>query len=397
MESESPKLFIEINFSEYVFTVGKRFEENKFNLLYTNSVPNHGISENRITDIELVLNTIKENIFVIEQKINFTFKEVIIIIDNFDCSVINFLGYQKLNGSQLSKENITYIINSLKTKIIETEKKSRIIHIFNSSFHLDQKQIDNLPIGLFGDFYSHELSFLLGNENDFKNLEHVFNSCKLKIKKIISKSFADGVNLMSDNLNLNTFLIVKIQNLFSQITFFESSSLKFLQSFNYGSNLIIKDISKVTGLKEEEVKKILQSHEFFDKHQENDLVEKKYFSNQNFRKIRKKLIYDVAIARIQEFSELMVTKNVNFSYFLKKKIPILLKINDFTPNKFLESYKRFFSNDNFLKVDIIKNFKQDNYFFKINKFVHYGWKKEALPYVQEKKSLFTRFFDLIFK
>ena len=38
------------------------------------------------------------------------------MIDNFDCSVINLSGYKRLNGSQLVKENITYILNSLKTK-----------------------------------------------------------------------------------------------------------------------------------------------------------------------------------------------------------------------------------------------------------------------------------------
>ena len=38
-------------------------------------------------------------------------------------------------------------------------EKKKIFHIFNSKFFLDKKKIENLPIGLFGDFYSHELSF----------------------------------------------------------------------------------------------------------------------------------------------------------------------------------------------------------------------------------------------
>ena len=66
---------------------------------------------------------------MIEQKINFIFKEVTLIIDNFRCSAINFSGFKKLNGSQLVKENITYLLNSLKAKINEIEK-TKLFFIF---------------------------------------------------------------------------------------------------------------------------------------------------------------------------------------------------------------------------------------------------------------------------
>ena len=46
--------------------------------------------------------------------------------------------------------------------------------IFNSKYNLDNQKVENLPIGLFGDFYSHELSFILINKNDYKNLKNQF-------------------------------------------------------------------------------------------------------------------------------------------------------------------------------------------------------------------------------
>ena len=51
------------------------------------------------------------------------------------------------------RENVTYILNSLKACVDETEPKKTILHIFNSKFNLDET-IENLPIGLFGDFYA---------------------------------------------------------------------------------------------------------------------------------------------------------------------------------------------------------------------------------------------------
>ena len=74
---------------------------------------------------------------------------------------INLSGFMKLNGSQILRENITYILNMLKFDIDKIESKKTILHIFNSKFLLNNKKIENPPIGLFGDFYSHELSFSL--------------------------------------------------------------------------------------------------------------------------------------------------------------------------------------------------------------------------------------------
>ena len=47
--------------------------------------------------------------------------------------------------------------------------------------------IENLPIGLFGNVYSHELSFSLISNNDFKNIQNILDKCNLKIKKIFLK------------------------------------------------------------------------------------------------------------------------------------------------------------------------------------------------------------------
>ena len=147
------------------------------------------MSENKITNLDLIYKIIKDNIYVIEQKINFIFKDVILIIKDFNNSIINFTGYKKLNGTQLDKDNVTYILNSLKSKVNEIEKQKKIIHIFNSKYILDKKNIDNLPIGLFGNFYSQELPFFLIERNDYNNLKNIFDKCSLKITKIISKNF----------------------------------------------------------------------------------------------------------------------------------------------------------------------------------------------------------------
>ena len=159
MHANSPRLFIEINESDYIFSVCDNFKEQNSKLIIKYKAPIKGISSSQITDPNLVSAVLKENIYIIEKKIGHTFKEVILIIDNFDNFLINCSGFKKLNSSQLQKDNIIHILNSLKSSIDQNENDKKLIHIFNTKFLLDKKDLKNLPIGLFGDFYAHELSF----------------------------------------------------------------------------------------------------------------------------------------------------------------------------------------------------------------------------------------------
>tara|TARA_B100000123_G_C25709090_1_gene419012 strand:- start:119 stop:1315 length:1197 start_codon:yes stop_codon:yes gene_type:complete len=398
MQIESPFLIIEINKLNFIFIVGKKDDENNFHLIEEIKIPISGINENKITELNSIINLIKENIFFIENKIDFTFKETIIILNNFECSLLNFSGFKKLNGMQLTKENITYILNSLKSKVDEIEKEKKILHIFNSKYLLDKKNVENLPIGLFGDFYSQELSFFLINKNDHKNLLNIFNTCNLKIKRIIYKGFIEGVELIKNNANLESFFQIKIEENNSQIIFFENSAIKYVQDFNFGSNIIIKDISKVTAMKIDIIKNFLINFDIARDLKGNEFLEKEYFKNDNFRKVKKKLILEVAAARIKEISDVILFKNINIVNFLKKKSPLYLNISDQAhlinfKNYFLE----YFSEEKKVEVNFLENNDIINIYQNAMKLVQFGWKKEAVPIIHEKKSLVSRFFDFFFK
>ena len=395
MQQNSPQLFIEISNLEIVFIIGKNNKKYEFELIYSNNIKVNDATEKEIFDFESIYNLVKEKIYLIEQKLNFTFKEVTLIIDMLDNYLINFTGFKKLNGSQLTKQNVTFIINSLKGKIDEFENNKKIIHIFNSEYLLDKKKVENLPIGLFGDFYSHELTFSLIDKNYFKNLENIFSRCNLRVKKLISKSFLNGIDLINSNYSLNTFFRIEINCKTSNLIFFDNQTLKFIQDFKFGTDLIFGDISKITKLKLNIIEKILKHPKFLKDNIKEPLLDKEFFENNNFRKIHKKLIFDIAEARIQEFAEIVLYKNINLKNFLKKKSSIFLSINDYQKIKcFEESFLTNFSNKKGFEVNLIDKLPLEEACDNINSFVQYGWKSEAVPFVPEKKSLIARFFDL---
>ena len=130
MKDTKPILYLEINELNFIFSVGVNNEQNKFEIIYSLNVPIDGFENKKITDFEKVFNIFKENIYIIEQKINYTFKEIVLILENFQTNFVNLSGYKSLNGTQILRENIIYIINTLKNCVHETEKKKNNITYF---------------------------------------------------------------------------------------------------------------------------------------------------------------------------------------------------------------------------------------------------------------------------
>ena len=398
MQSDIPTLFVEINLSNIIFAFGTYDENQNFKVIDKVIVPNKDINKNKFTNIIQAQEIIKKNIEIIEKKLNYIFKEVIVILDNFEFLCLNISGFKKLNGSQVLKENIFYILNSLKLSVTEHEKEKTILHIFNSKSVLDGICNDNLPIGLFGDFYNHELSFFMVANNDLKNIKQIFNKNNLNVKKILIKQFIEGTHLINQNNDSEIFFKIKITKNNSYIYFFEKSSLKYVESFKFGTDIIFKDIEKVCSLHHETVEKILSDNFIDNKNFENnEFLEKKYFINENYRKIRKKLILDIADVRINEIVNIIFNNNINLKFFKKNYGKIFLFIEDQpTLKNFKKNFKSYFSQNINFKTNLIHDLEVDLIIMNAAKILIQGWKKEAIPMTQTKSSLITRIFKSLF-
>ena len=398
MQTDTPSLFVEINNTNYIFVVGKYNENQKLEILEKLITPSEGIYKNKFIDINEVSDIIKKNIEIIEKKINFIFKDLILIIDNFDYSCVNISGFKKLDGSQLLKENISYILNSLKLAITENEKQKTILHIFNSKSVLDGTTVENLPIGLFGDFYNHELTFFLIGNNDLKNIKQIFNKINLNVKKIFLKNFSEGVQLINKEKNTETFFKIKLSKDESHISFFENAAFRYSENFNFGTDIIFKDIVKVCSIDKEIITDFLSDK--FSKNKDfddNEFLEEKYFTKRNYRKIRKKLIVDIASARIDEIAKIIFSSNTNIRTFKLENVKIYLIIKDnLIFDNFKDYFKLYFSNENKYTSHIIDDFDMNELIINTANLITHGWKKEAIPVTQIKNSLITRIFKTLF-
>ena len=94
------------------------------------------------------------------------------------------------------------------------------------------------------------------------------------------------------------FFKIEINQQNIEIFYFENCALKYIESFKYGLNLIIKDV-KNNWLNIQVVKDILSSKTFIKQNIDNDYIEKEFFDNITSEKL-KKLIYDIANAKLRK-------------------------------------------------------------------------------------------------
>ena len=398
MQNNSYTLYVEINLSNLIFFVGKFDNEQKFVLKEKFISNNNKFKKNKFLNVDEISEFVEKNIKIIEDKLDCIFVDVIVIVENFNLSCINVSSFKKLNGSQLLKENISYILNSLKLDIIENNNNKRILHIFNSRSVLDGVEVKNIPIGLFGNFYTHELTFFLIENNEYKNIQQIFKKNNLNIKKLILKNYCEGINFFNQNSENENFILIKVENEISQINFFENLSFRYSQTFNFGTNIILKDISKICSISNQIIEKFLEDNSFNNLNfNEKEILEEKYFENNNFRKVRKSLIFDIANARIEEMINILFSKNNNLQLFKKKRMNILLEIKK---GIFLDNFKASFQSNITKKDDfnvlVNNNIVNDEYMSNVAHLANFGWKKEAIPTTKIKSSIITRIFKSIF-
>ena len=71
---------------------------------------------------------------------------------------------------------------------------------------------------------------------------------------------------------------------------FENNSLKFQEEFNFGTNIIIQDICKITSLNQNTIRIILNEIEFLNQNNDSEeLINEELFSGENYRKNKEKI------------------------------------------------------------------------------------------------------------
>jgi len=274
-----------------------------------------GIHNSIIININEAIDSIRSCLIEAEKKSQITLNKISVLIDPTEIITTRLTKFKKINGSKIEKSDASFLLKEAKKQVELNNSRLFNIHIFNYKYIIDNKLFKELPLNIYVDQFSQENVFLGVPKNILKNISEVFRSCDIEIDKFISCSYARGICCFAQDQIDYGCGIVDIGYEKTSIALFKDSSLVHASSFPIGSNHITKDISRgcyLSEIESELIKKDISIINNLDDELNKDgFLPDKYFSETKFRKISSKFVQDIISARLDEILN-KIFKEINF-------------------------------------------------------------------------------------
>ena len=376
-----------------------KFDENSnYKILSKKIFENNGIKKGKILDFEYTAKKINEDIKDLEKNSGNIFKNISLVINEPEISCTNLSGFKVLNGSKVEKRDLEYILNEAQISISQNQENNSFLHIINSNFILDKIKKNKIPLNLHGDHLSLNMTFISLPKNNLKNIKALFDNSDLKIDRIISKPLACGINVLNQNKKNKDFLLINFDKECSSVSLFEDTALVFTKIFPFGTNSIIQDINKLCSINKNEIRSLIKEIDFARTISEKRYLDKSFFVESKFKKLRIQHVKEIINARIVEMLDYLFNKNINLKHIRKK----ILNIDIFFEDKEVLKHLGKLFHEN-LRADKMKTqieLMHLDTFFALSgaaELIYKGWDKEAIPLIKVKKSIISRFFERFFK
>ena len=383
-----------------------KIQNNNIEILSTSITPSEGIHNDVIVSLAKATNSIRSSISNAEKKAKVSLKKINVVFEQPDFLCTKFSKHRKIDGSKIYKEDIAFLLKEAKKQLIHNDKNQSIIHIFNHNYIVDGKAFIEEPIGVYADLLKHEMTFITVPKNNLKNINQVFNDCDIEIERLISRTFALGVQYINKKDLEYGSVLLDLDSEKISLGLFKNLAIVHSITFPFGIDHITKDISKVCSLNLEESENIRNKIDYLfqngqDLFDESSNLKNTYFIDTNFRKISKNLIFDVIKSRLDEIIDKLKKQlivpgfnlNTGINFLIFGNGANLLNIDKYFVNFFGQNVKCIDKSKLREKKDMEKNFLACLGALKI---IKDGWETEAIPKRVDKNIEKVGFFAKIF-
>lgn len=388
MNSNEPVGIIELGSKNLKCLIFKINNNNDSEILSAILAPLDGVHNDVVMNLKKASESIRSSIANAEKKAKVSLKKIYVIFEQPDFLCTRFSKHKKIDDSKIHRHDIEFLLKEAKKQLILNDKNQSIIHIFNHNYIVDGKIFIEEPIDVFADSLTHEMTFITAPKNNLRNINQIFLDCDIEIERLISQTFALGVELFnSEELKSGVVLINLGLKKFS-LGLFKNLALVHSITYPIGIDHISNDISKVCSLSLQESLTVRDNIDFsfennlylFDKH---NYLKKDFFIDSKFRKISKDLIFKIIKARTDEIFGILKKQLLIAGFNFNSGIDIFFTGEGSNLNNIENSFKLFFgTNTNIVK----KNNSEKEFEACLGgiKIITEGWETEAIPELKLK-------------
>jgi len=210
MSKNNSEVFFEFNEKNLIISA---FKEN-FEKVYFKNI---NIINNDKNFLENLDNNIKANVIIIEKILGYQINDVNLLLNLNKSINIKFNIFKKKEENIKSYEDILYLIQDARQRIIKNNKLLTILHILIDGYYIDFKKTDELIFENKSKNFSVDLKFVCYSSKDILEFKKIFGKSHLFINKLICfdylKTLLNEDSITDDDMHLLAYKVILGQNL----------------------------------------------------------------------------------------------------------------------------------------------------------------------------------------
>jgi cell division protein FtsA len=234
---------------------------------------------------------VQKIIYDLEIKTNEYLDEINLMVDSPEMLSIGISLSKKLDGLELKKEDIQFLIQDAKQQILRNYTNLNIIHIIIKSYNIDNTNYIFPPININCKLLSLDIIFLCLPKKNIEELKKVFFKLDVSVKQIFCSSYAKSISYKNNFSSIKDISFIDVGFYKTSIINYKKNQINFFQTLPIGGHHITKDLSKILNIDLEDAEKIKMSFIAGD----NDL---------KIKNLSYDLIQEIIISRTEEILRL---------------------------------------------------------------------------------------------
>ncbi|WP_343153901.1 cell division protein FtsA [Buchnera aphidicola (Mindarus keteleerifoliae)] len=303
---------LDIGTTKVVTLIGEISPINLINIIGIGISRSHGIEKGEVTNLKSVSKSIQSSIELAENMAGYNISSVYLSISSKHIHFQNEIGIVPLSKEEVTEEDIKNVIHT--AQFVKINNEHEILHVIPKEFAIDQKIGIKNPLGLSGIRMQVEVHLITCHNKIVKNFVKSVQNCGIKVDKIIYSGLASKEAVISKEEKKLGVCIIDIGSGTMDVTTYVNGSISCSFVIPYAGNNVTNDISSIFSISKKDAEIIKIENGCSDERNEKKTKQIEIISFDESKKkyIDSKLLQNVIEARYLELLNLVKKKLLVF-------------------------------------------------------------------------------------
>ncbi len=232
---------LDIGTSKIVAVIAKILPERNFEILGFGRQKSQGIRKGIVTNIETIVNSIRNVIDEAESMANCKIRHVYAGISGNHVRSFNSNGLIIIKNKEITAVDIDRVIETAKTVNIPTDQQ--ILHVLKQEFTIDDQKDIYEPIGMSGLRLEVSTHLVTGSVRCIQNIKKCIHRCNLIVQNLVLQSLASSLSVLTDDEKRLGVILIDIGGGTTDIAIFTGGTIRYTSILPIAGNQITNDIA----------------------------------------------------------------------------------------------------------------------------------------------------------